>query len=270
MTLLLPSQDVVEQLQQKIFAWYDLHRRELPWRSNPSPYCVLVSEMMLQQTQVDRVIPKYLAFLERFPGLADLAAAETTELLRYWSGLGYNMRALRLRGVAQAVMADYNGCMPEDEETLLALHGIGPYTAAAIMAFAFNRDVAVVDTNIRRVLIAELHLDEDIKPRELRDVAFAVLPKGQSSRWHNALMDYGALHLTARKTGIKPLSKQSSFKDSERFVRGQIVKSLLGGAPLSVAELKVTYGKHDVDHIVAKMEKDGLIRRDADVIAVST
>ena len=214
----------IKTFQEKILSWYKQNKRDLPWRKTKDPYAILVSETMLQQTQVDRVIGYYLKFLKKFPSFEKLAKAQKKTLLSYWSGLGYNNRVLRLQQLAQVVIKEHKGKLPRTEEVLLSLPGIGPYTATAVLAFAFNKDVAVVDTNIRRVFIHELKLKKNISAEALRETALATVPKGKSCIWYNALMDYGAMKQTARKTGIKPLSRQSKFEGSDRQVRGQIVR----------------------------------------------
>tara|TARA_Y100000310_G_scaffold247779_1_gene253477 strand:- start:548 stop:1318 length:771 start_codon:yes stop_codon:yes gene_type:complete len=242
--------------QFKILSWYEKNRRELPWRRTKNPYYILVSEMMLQQTQVDRVIPKYEAWLQAFPSLKTLAIASKEEVLQLWSGLGYNNRALRLQQLAQLLK---DKPFPQTEEELLALPGIGPYTARAILAFAFNKEVPVVDTNIRRVLIHELKLQENISEKELEEVALQQIPQGKSRLWHNALMDYGSLEKTARKTGIKPLSTQPTFEGSERQTRGKVVRALLQRKKLSMEELQELCDHPNLSSILEKMEKDELI-----------
>ena len=154
-----------------ILGWYATVRRDLPWRRTTAPYRILVSEVMLQQTQVARVVPYYEAFLERFPDERALAAAPTADVLRCWSGLGYNRRALALQACAQAVVRDG---WPRDADGLRALPGVGPYTAAAVASFAFGAQVAVVDTNVRRVIARADRSDPT--PRQLADRAAALLP----------------------------------------------------------------------------------------------
>src|SRR6266699_2145590 len=144
--------EFVAQVHDSLLHWYRTEQRDLPWRSTHDPYAILVSEMMLQQTQVDRVLPKYQQFLAIFPTLADLAAASTAEVISAWVPLGYNMRAVRLQSIARQVIAEYGGCIPNTIEELLKLKGVGRYTAGAIACFAYKQQVATVDTNIYRVL----------------------------------------------------------------------------------------------------------------------
>ena len=187
------DQEAVREFQQKVMDWWSENARDLPWRNNPSPYEVMVSEVMLQQTQVNRVIPKYLEFLREFPTLEALAAAETKHLLIIWSGLGYNRRAMWLREAASQIIE--RGRFPEDAHELRQLKGIGPYTSRSILIFAFNKDLAAVDTNIRRVMIVSGFASEEMTECQLQEVADILLLRGRSSEWHNALMDYGSVVL---------------------------------------------------------------------------
>ncbi|MCC6629031.1 MAG: A/G-specific adenine glycosylase [Chloroflexi bacterium] len=184
-----------------VLGWYARHGRDLPWRRTSDPYHVLVSEFMLQQTQVERVIPKYHAFLGRFPTLAALAEAPVAEVIRAWSGLGYNRRAVALQQVARQVIAEHGGVIPDDPAVLAGLRGIGAYTAGAVACFGYRRDVAFIDTNIRRVLHRVYHGPEAPVPlasaRELTALATAALPAGHGYDWGQALMDLGALVCTA-------------------------------------------------------------------------
>src|SRR5712692_136206 len=143
-----PAPDLIAQVHLYLLKWYGSERRDLPWRSTDDPYAILVSELMLQQTQVDRVLPKYQQFLATFPTLADLAAAPPADVISVWVPLGYNMRAVRLQSIARQVMREYGGCIPNTIEELLKLKGIGRYTAGAIVCFAYKQQVAMVDTNI--------------------------------------------------------------------------------------------------------------------------
>ncbi len=144
--------EAIRAFQDHILTWYDTFKRDLPWRGDPDPYHILVSEVMLQQTQVDRVIPKYLAFLERFPTLQSLADASVADVLREWRGLGYNRRALNLKRAAESTVERFGGKLPGTVSELESLPGIGRYTARAVASFAFGVQVPVVDTNVRRVL----------------------------------------------------------------------------------------------------------------------
>jgi A/G-specific adenine glycosylase len=226
----------------------------LPWRETRDPYRIMVSEVMLQQTQVDRVIPYFAQWLEAFPTVHDLAAAPTAEVIRLWAGLGYNRRAVNLQRTAQAVV-ERGGSFPETVDELLKLPGIGPYTAGAIACFAFEQDVPFIDTNMRRVL-HRLFVGVDVpsptvSDREVLAIASDVLPGGDGWNWNQGLMEFGALHCTARKplcvicplqeecaawpdiqTAIASNTKtarrkeQVPFKQTNRYFRGRIVDTL--------------------------------------------
>ncbi|MEI6222055.1 MAG: Fe-S cluster assembly protein HesB [bacterium] len=257
------SSDTIKQFQLKIWRWYEENKREaLPWRRTHDAYQIWVSEVMLQQTQVERVIPKFERFVAQYPSFFHLSQASNRDLLLLWSGLGYNNRALRLKKAAQVVVDCFEGEMPEQLEDLLALPGIGEYTARAIQIFAFEMDVATVDTNIRRILIHELGLDEKISLKELFDVAHQVFPKGKSREWHYALMDYGAVYLTSRRSKIASTSKQSSFLHSRRWYRGRILKRLLEtNQSLLLQSLVDDYQREEqfLYSVIEEMKRDGLV-----------
>ncbi len=185
-----------------LLAWYARYgRSHLPWRESRDPYRVLVSEFMLQQTQVDRVLPKFLAFVERFPSVAALDRAGTADVLRLWQGLGYNSRAVRLKQIARAVVERFEGRMPSDSAVLRTLPGVGPYTVSAIRAFAFDCDEAAPDTNVRRVTHRALHGVEfppQVPLATLDAEASALVPPGRGHDWNSAMMDLGASICTAR------------------------------------------------------------------------
>lgn len=259
--MFVPRQDI-EEFQEKILNFYIAHGRDLPWRKTRDPYAILVSEIMLQQTQVDRVIPKYEAWLEAFPDFFSLSKAPLSSVLKLWSGLGYNNRAKRLQDCAKIICAEYGGVFPREVSLLLTLPGIGPYTARSVLIFAFNEDVATVDTNIRRILIHEFNLDEGVSDKDLFRFAGDILPKGKSRDWHNGLMDYGASVVTSRKTGIKPKSRQSKFKHSRRWYRGRILKRLMeleDGCELDVLENEFSNDSYVVKDILDDLMKDGLV-----------
>ncbi len=187
---------------QQLLDWYARHgRRHLPWRATRDPYRVVVSELMLQQTQVERVIPLYSAFVERFVSFEALAATDAAGVIRAWRGLGYNSRAVRLHALARAVVERHAGVLPSATAALLALPGIGPYTAAAVRAFAFELDDAAVDVNLRRVVhrvVLGIEYPPRAGERELDTLATAAVPAGNAHDWNSALMDLGATLCTAR------------------------------------------------------------------------
>ncbi len=252
----------ISKFQQKILDWYDVHKRNLPRRDNENPYWVFVSEVMSQQTQVDRVVPKFYAFISELPDIFALAQVAKPDLLRLWSWLWFNSRAVRLQLAARNIVDNHSWIIPANRKLLLELPWIWPYTSASICAFAYNLPEPVVDTNIRRVLIHEAKLDETIWREELEELARACIPENRSRDWHNALMDYWALVATAKATWIRPLSKQSKFEWSDRQVRGWILKKLVWGEKLHLDDVWVSFPKKEVTSIIRWMVKDHLLRID--------
>ncbi len=190
-----PTSALVER-QHALLGWSDRTRRDLPWRRTRDPWEVLVSELMLQQTQVQRVMPRFEAFLDRFADPASCAAAPVGEVIALWAGLGYNRRAVNLHRCAVAVESDHGGAIPDELDALLALPGIGPYTARAVLAFAFERDVGVLDTNAARVLAR--WEGRTLSRREAQGIADDAVPSERGWAWNQAMLDLGALACTAR------------------------------------------------------------------------
>jgi A/G-specific adenine glycosylase len=258
---------------RRLLQWYRKHGRSaLPWRLSRDAYRSVVSEFMLAQTQVDRVAPKFAAFVERFPNFASLARASAADVLRQWKGLGYNSRAVRLHQLARAVVERYGGRLPQERDALRALPGVGPYTAAAIRAFAFDLDDAPIDTNVRRIvnrLFFGLEYPAPAPARELDRRARALVPPGRAHDWNSALMDLGATICTARapKCLLCPLRKDCAaapvdaaqldhartqrakrrspqsvmpFEQTTRYARGRIVdrlRELPPGGRISLIDL---------------------------------
>lgn len=246
----------IEDVQQGLLGWWNDNARDLPWRHTRDPYRILVSEVMLQQTQVDRVIPYYHQWLEAFPDVQALANAPTADVIRLWKGLGYNRRAVNLQRAATAVV-ERGGSFPDTVEELLELPGIGPYTAGAIACFAFEQDVPFIDTNMRRVL-HRLFFGSEVPARKASDkkivaIAADVLPSSDGWRWNQALIEFGALQCTARAPAcvICPLQRQCNafpeilsnlqehaktsrasrgqsvpFQTTNRYFRGRIMDAL--------------------------------------------
>ena len=188
------------RFQRRLLKWYQEHGRDLPWRRTSDPYHILVSEVMLQQTQVDRVIPKYHEFLERYPSFEELAEAQVADVKKTWHPLGYNIRPERLHGIACETVERYGGKLPNDTEKLLSFKGIGRYTAGAIRSFAFNEDAPILDTNVSRVLHRVFVADGDPKARKatLWELSEALIPRGKGYDFNQAIMDFGAMVCTAR------------------------------------------------------------------------
>ena len=198
----LPTPAARQRFRRQLLAWYRRHGRDLPWRRTDDPYHILVSEIMLQQTQVDRVLPKYQEWLAKYPSLAALAAAPAEDVQRTWYPLGYNIRPQRLQAIAREAMDRYGGALPSDEATLLSFKGIGRYTAGAIRSFAFRQRAPIVDTNVARVLLRVFLGGGDARrpgvQRWLWALSAALLPRRHVFDYNQALMDFGALVCSAR------------------------------------------------------------------------
>jgi len=258
--LIIVNKKKIEEIQWNILSRYYKNWRQLPWRKTRDPYSIHISEVMSQQTQVDRVIPYREKRIKDIPNYETLANISKLDLLSHWSGLWFNSRALRLQECAQEVIKTYKWNLPKEKEKLLNLPWIWPYTASAICAFAWNLPEPVIDTNIRRVLIFLLKLDENISYKELEKIAKNLIPEWKSRDRNNALMDYWATQLTARKTKIKSLWKQSKFEWSDREVRGWILKEITKKQKdISIKEIENNFPKKDIKKIVNDMEKEKLI-----------
>ena len=231
----------VARFRARVYAHYRRHRRPLAWRATRDPYAILVSEVMLQQTQVARVARYYPRFLARFPDPASLARAPLRAVLEQWSGLGYNRRAQALQRAAQAVMRDHGGSIPADRAALQRLPGIGPATAGALLAFAFERPVVFIETNIRRVYLDQFFpAATPVSDRTLLPLVARTLDRERPRRWYYALMDYGA---ALGRRGPNPnrrsahYTRQSAFAGSNRQLRGLVLRLLTERRCLSGREL---------------------------------
>lgn len=267
------------RLQRLLLAWYHSEARRLPWRTNHDPYRVLVSEVMLQQTQAARVEPVYLAFLRQFPDIRSLAAAPLAEVIRAWDGLGYNRRAVNLHRAARAVVERHDGRIPDDLAALRALPGVGEYTARAVLVFAFGQDIAPMDVNVSRV-VARAALGVPRSRVELQRAADDLVPPGEGGEWASALMDLGARYCTARaprcvacpvaaacawrgladsgsdqapdpavSNTVRP-RPQVRFAGSDRYHRGRLVDTLRRG-PVELDSLHSAAGLDDTGRLVA-------------------
>lgn len=198
----LPVPALRRRFRRRLLTWYRRHGRDLPWRRTDDPYHILVSEMMLQQTQVDRVLPKYHEWLDKYPSLQALAEADEQDVTHTWRPLGYNIRPRRLHTIARESIARYGGRLPSDEETLLSFKGIGAYTAGAIRSFAFGQRAAILDTNVARVLFRIFVGRGDGKAyamrRRLWAISEALVPRAHVFDFNQALMDFGATVCVAR------------------------------------------------------------------------
>ncbi|HEY7660468.1 MAG TPA: A/G-specific adenine glycosylase [Actinomycetota bacterium] len=267
---------------EPLLAWYRTRRDAYPWRETTDPYAVLVSEVMLQQTQAARVVPAYVAFLRRFPTVHALARAPRRSVLRAWAGLGYNRRAVALSEAARIVVSDHGGSIPREPDTLLRLPGVGPYTAAAVASIAFGRAEAAVDTNVRRVVArARLGVEgHEAAPAQIRARAQAWLDPRAPGDWNQAVMDLGhevcrpraprcdrcpiARGCRFRASGRVPVSgarRQGAFEGSGRQVRGAVVRVLRSRRSLSLGGLAARTG-FPLDRIgaaVSGLAADGIV-----------
>ncbi len=280
-------------IRRNILSWYKKHARtHLPWRLTHDAYHILVSEVMLQQTQVDRVIPKYLAFLASFPTVKKLAEATPARVIMAWQGLGYNRRALFLKRTAETVLNDFKGVFPEDKETLKTLPGVGDYTARAILSFAFQKPIPMMDTNHRRFYSRVFFgANKVVSDEVLLTVAEEILPKKRAYDWNQALMDFGSLQCTAKaplcgtcplntlcKAAFKVQKKKRVLKkptvrflDSNRYVRGRIIETLRVSKKVSRKNVLLAFpdrSKEKMNSILEGLLRDGLIEEGNGVIVL--
>jgi len=220
-TFTLPNSAIRRRFRQRLLGWYKRHGRNLPWRRTKDPYRILVSEIMLQQTQVDRVLPKYNEWIKKFPTLQSLAKTTEGKAARAWYPLGYNARPRRLHAIAREVVAVYNGKLPSDESTLRSFKGLGEYTVGAIRSFAFGQRAPIVDTNVARVLFRIFINKGDPKSHEIKrklwTLSAALLPRRNVFDFNQALMDFGALLCSPRQPKcqictMKKICKAYPFK----------------------------------------------------------
>lgn len=257
----------ISTLRKIVRAYYRTHKRQLPWRDTYSPYQILVSEFMLQQTQVERVISKYHEFLASFPDVQSLAHAPTREVLLLWQGLGYNRRALSLHRTAKLISEHYQGKIPSSVELLMQMPGIGKSTASAIVTFAFNIPSVFIETNIRRVFLHFFFQDrEAVSDGEIVPLVEKSMDRKNPREWYYALMDYGAMLKKAESNpNIRSLHyrKQTKFKGSDRQIRGQFLRALLKNPDTTLAAFLKKTGNNPVRTrmIIAKLQAEGFIQK---------
>jgi len=270
------SPQIVKAFQAFIYSFYRQQGRvSLPWRQTTDPYLIMVSEIMLQQTQVDRVIPKFHAFTQRFPTVESLSQALPAEVITHWQGLGYNRRGLNLHRAAQYIQTHYNGQLPLETEKLLKLPGIGPYSSAAVQAFAFNQPVTVIETNIRTIYLHHFFYEqENIADTDILPLISLTLDLENPRLWYSALMDYGTylkriVSNPSRRS--KTYAKQSTFEGSNRQARGMVLQHLTQKSSLTTPELDQLMGKyaHKLEHILPQLIKEGFISYSADTISLT-
>ncbi len=260
----------MEGFQKLIYDYFALHGRVLPWRATSDPYCIFISEIMLQQTQVDRVVSKYTPFIGAFPDFRSLALASFHDVLGMWQGLGYNRRALSLTRAAQRVVDEFGSVLPSDPDALATLPGVGKTTACSIAAFAFNMPVVFVETNVRTVFIHFFFNGrEKVSDAEIFPLVEEALDRAEPRKWYSALMDYGTmLKKAGRKDHRKSTAykKQSPFYGSDRQLRGQVLKTLLAENGLSPAALSgmLVADEERVRRIVGGLLDEGLLKSPGD------
>lgn len=261
--------------QTYILNWYSRYgRHHLPWRQDFEPYRVMVSEIMLQQTQVDRVIPKFEAFLKIFPSIQHLAAAEQSDVIKNWQGLGYNRRGLNLHRAAQKIVSDFSGEIPSSSEELLSLPGIGPYTTSSIQAFAFNMPSTVIETNVRTIYIYHFFpRRNDVSDTELTPHIDRTRDDDNPRHWYSALMDYGA-HLKKVLPNPSRRSKhhttQSKFEGSTRQVRGEVLKllALKDSADEAQVRSSIRGNKNKLSGVLKQLSEEGFITKNGDAYSL--
>ena len=303
--MLIMSTQNYTYLHKKLLSWYKTHGRQLPWRETDDPYKILVSEIMLQQTQVSRVIDKYNSFIHHFPDVYSLAKSSTGKIIREWSGMGYNKRAVNLHKTAKIIVQNHNGEIPKLLDTLISLPGIGRYTASAVVNFAFRLRVPVVDINIKRV-IGRVDQGSLFDTNKLAwGAALKYLPeKTKTGDWHQALMDLGAMVCTARKPSCEscplvlncsasikfisskhlnkintksPKKTNPAFAGSNRYYRGKVIEELRGRISLIKIDhlgilIKQDYSANTdkiwLENLINRLVKDGLIEKKRGMVSL--
>lgn len=265
----------IREFREIVYRHYDTYGRELPWRQTTDPYEILISEVMLQQTQVSRVIARYEQFLSAFPDIKSLAGARLHSILQIWRGLGYNRRALALKRLAEAAVVEFDGEIPSQVEALMTLPGIGRATAHAICAFAFNKPVVFVETNIRTVFIHHFFGDRGrVRDTEILPLVEQTLDAERPRSWYWALMDFGAAlkreHANPSRSSAH-YQKQTPFRGSNRQVRGMILKVVVREIQVSEEHLisEIPFSSGAVQHNLKQLEKEGFIVRRGAYIAVA-
>src|SRR3989304_492251 len=262
------TSEEVRKFRNMIYRYYRKHGRNLPWRLTLNPYRILVSEIMLQQTQVQRVMGKYEQFTRKFPGFPSLASAPLRLILKEWQGLGYNRRAIALKRIAQKVMKEFRGNLPASVETLITFPGIGRATASSIAAFAFHEPTGFIETNIRRVFIHSFFHDKDnIKDTEILPLVEKTLDTSNPREWYYALMDYGVMLKKGYENPNRRSAhyqKQSPFQGSNRQVRGMILKVLTRESYVSEREMmeKLQVSSEILRVNLIQLQKEGFINRE--------
>lgn len=261
--------------KELIYHYFDHRGRSFPWRKTTNPYHIFISEVMLQQTQADRVVEKYNSWIDRFKSFEELAKATFPQVLQEWQGLGYNRRARFLHESAKKSIEHFNGSIPDDPEKLVDFPGIGPNTAASITAFAFNKPVVFIETNIRAVYLHFFFRGKsDIDDKQLMPIIRTTLDSENPREWYNALMDYGTMLKKKFKNPSRKSKhhiKQKPFKGSDREIRGQILKLLVEHNSMPIDDVAAMIDKDPirVQKNIQSLEKEGFIQAQQGKIQLS-
>jgi A/G-specific DNA glycosylase len=265
-SLMSPTPATVRKFQNVVYSYYREYGRDLPWRMIDDPYHILVSEIMLQQTQVQRVMEKYEQFTGIFPNFPSLAKAPLRKVLKEWQGMGYNRRAISLKQIAQKVVEEFDGNLPSSVETLITFPGIGRATASAIATFAFQHSTVFIETNIRRVFIHYFFHDMDnIKDTEILPLVEKTLDSSNPREWYYALMDYGVMLKQKYENPNRRSAhyqKQSPFQGSNRQIRGMILKLLVHESNVSEHDIaqKLNMSDEKLKNNLTQLVKEGFLK----------
>lgn len=262
------TEDLTDEFQRLIWNYYAAHPRPFPWRETQNPYHIFISEWMLQQTQTSAVVPKYKAFLSKFPTFNELTDAFTDEVLKLWQGLGYNRRALWMKSAAELIVREFNGVLPKDPEVLEKIKGIGHATAREMVTFSYNIPTVFIETNIRRVFLhLFFHQKSNIHDREILNLVEKTVDTNNPREWYYALMDYGVM----LKKSVSPdpnhrsfhYKKQPKFKGSDRELRGKILRLKITNDSITIDQLsqELEQPVKKVSELVTKMEQEGFFKK---------
>lgn len=271
------TSEVIDLFQKIIYDYYKNHKRKFPFRENITPYNVLVSEIMLQQTQTRRVSEKYLKFKKKFPDFLSLSIASLEEVLKEWKGLGYNRRAIALKTIADTVVKDFEGKLPDSIDILKSFPQIGHNTASSIITFAFNKSTAFIETNIRRVYIYFFFPNKrKIDDKEILPIVKKSVDNANPREWYYALMDYGVMlkkahpELNKKSTHYR---KQAPFKGSTRQIRGKILELLIKQGKMEIKNIQRVFDSNEqkkIKNMLNQLEKEGFIEITDDTINIKT
>jgi A/G-specific adenine glycosylase len=269
------SSKQISSFRHFLYDYYKRNRRDLPWRNTDNPYQILVSEIMLQQTQVERVIEKYDKFIARFPDIVSLAKATLKEVLEVWQGLGYNRRAISLMKMANILVSEYGGTLPDNVDELVKLPGIGRATAGCLLAFAFRTPLVFIETNIRRVFIHHFFQNrEGVHDNEIMPLVEATLDRSNPRDWYYALMDYGSrLKKEIENPNKKSAhyTRQAPFEGSDRKIRGAVLKSLVENTSMTEEDFVVANNteKERTKKILSTLVKEEFIKKTGKIYRIA-